>query len=167
MKEVIYAAYGSNLLKERFMAYIKGGVFEGKEYDGCEDKRDPVDLGWMYVPYRLYFAKESGRWDDKGIAFLTCEKEPDSEYHAIVRLWKITESQFEDIQKQEGKGWYNKILYLGEKDSLPIKTITGCWLNEINPPSERYLNIIKKGLKETTGWDDEKITDYLEKFIRR
>ncbi len=165
-RDLISVGFCVGVLKERFMAYIKGGMFEEKEYPGCKDKKDPVDLGWMYVPYRLYFAKQSGRWDNGGVAFLTCEKEPDPEYHAIVRLWKITESQFEDIQKQEG-GYYNKILYLGEKDGLPIKTITGCWLNKINPPSERYLNIIKKGLKETTGWDDEKITDYLEKFIRR
>ncbi len=167
MKEVIYAVYGSNLLKERFMVYIKGGVFEGREYPCCEDKTDPVDVGWMYVPYRLYFAKKSQRWDYKGVAFLTCKEEPNPDYHAIVRLWRITESQFEDIQEQEGKGWYNKILCLGEKDGLPIKTFTGCWLSDLNPPSERYLDIIKKGLKETTGWDNKKIMEYLGKFIKK
>ena len=50
MDKVIYAAYGSNLLKERFLVYIKGGEFEGKNYKGCKDKTDPVNLGWMYVP---------------------------------------------------------------------------------------------------------------------
>jgi len=50
MKYLIYAAYGSNLLKERFMRYIKGGKFEGfegKDYRGSSDKSEPKDLGWM------------------------------------------------------------------------------------------------------------------------
>jgi len=47
MKKVIYASYGSNLLKERFLYYIKGG-----EYKGCNDKSDPIEKGWMFIPYR-------------------------------------------------------------------------------------------------------------------
>ncbi len=164
MKHVIYAAYGSNLLKERFMVYIKGGLYRGEEYKGCEDKTEPISLGWMYVPHRLYFAKNSKRWNGKGIAFLTCEKESNPEYHAIVRLWKITEEQFECVHKQEGKGWYHEILTLGEKDGLTIKTFTGCWMDNINLPSEEYLDVIKKGLKETTGWTDQEIEKYLSKF---
>ena len=128
-------------------------------------KPPPVSLGWMYVPYRLYFAKESNKWNNQGVAFLTCEKEPNPEYHTIVRLWKITEEQFECVHEQEGKGWYNKILTLGEKDGLTIKTFTGCWMDEINLPSEEYLDIIKKGLKEATGWTDQEIENYLHKFI--
>lgn len=54
---------------------------------------------------------------------------------------------------------------MGERDGLIIKTITGCWENEINPPSERYLEIIKKGLKETTGWTDEQIEEYFKEFL--
>jgi len=54
---------------------------------------------------------------------------------------------------------------LGEKDGLTIKTFTGCWMNEINLPSEEYLDIIKNGLKETTGWMDQEIENYLHKFI--
>ncbi len=41
MSHVIYAAYGSNLLKERFLAYIKGGTFMGIHYEGCRDKTEP------------------------------------------------------------------------------------------------------------------------------
>jgi len=119
----------------------------------------------MYVPYRLYFAKESNKWNNQGVAFLTCEKEPNPEYHAIVKLWKITEEQFECVHEQEGKGWYCEILILGEKDGLIVKTFTGCWMDEINLPSEEYLDIIKNGLKETTGWMDQEIENYLHKFI--
>lgn len=168
MSELIYAAYGSNLLKERFMVYIKGGVYEGYEYKGSSDKTEPVSLGWEYVPYRLYFAKKSLRWDNKGVAFLSCKKETDKNYFAVVRLWKISKIQFEDIKEQEGKAWYNaelRLVELEEKYRIPVKTITGCWETEINEPSERYLEKIKSGLKETTGWDDRKIEEYIKKFL--
>ncbi len=165
MDYLVYAVYGSNLLRERFLAYIKGGEFEGREYSGCTDKTKPEDLGWRIVPYRLYFAKRSPRWDDKGVAFLSCEEEPNPEYHTVVRLWKIKQSQFECIWEQEGRGFYHKKLTLGEIDGMKIVTITGCHYQERNEPSERYLNVIRRGLKETTGWDDEKIEDYLRRFI--
>ena len=160
--KLIYAAYGSNLLKERLMVYIQGGVFQNREYEGCTDKTPPEDLGWQYVPYRLYFAKHSLRWNNGGVAFLSCEQESDPEHYAVVRLWKISESQFEDINKQEGI-WYNTILHIGKKDGFEIKTFTGCWTHELHKPCEEYLNIIKAGLKETTNWDDKKIDDYISK----
>ncbi len=162
---IIYAAYGSNLLKERFLVYMKGGEYKNHFYKGCKNKTEPIDRGWMYVPYRLYFAKESSKWENKGVAFLTCEKEEDKDYHALVRLWEIEEDQFDEIWEQEGKSWYHMKIYLGEKDGIKIYTITGCWLDEINPPSESYLQVIKDGLKETTNWDNDKIERYLKKFL--
>ncbi len=140
MQYLIYAAYGSNLFKERFMFYIKGGVFEGRHYNGSTDKSEPEDLGWIYVPHRLYFAKKSPRWDNKGVAFLSCEKESNSDYHAVVRLWKISEIQFKDIQQQEGKVWYKEVLFLGEKEGLKIKTITGSWVDEKHSLVKDTLN---------------------------
>jgi hypothetical protein len=56
--------------------------------------------------------------------FLSFEKETNPEYNAVVRLWKIKESQLEDLQKQEGKEWYGKIITLGEKDGLKILTLS-------------------------------------------
>ena len=165
MKKVLYAVYGSNLCWERFIYYIKSGEFEGHSYQGCNDKTEPEDYGQLFAPYRLYFAKESPRWDGKGVAFLTCEKEVDNEYHTLVRLWKITEEQFDCIWEQEGKPYYRKKLYLGEKDRIEIHTLTGCWLKEKNRPSEKYLHYIKLGLRETTGWTDEEIEKYISKFL--
>ena len=119
----------------------------------------------MFIPHRLYFAKRSSKWENKGVAFITSNKEPDEKYHTVVRLWEITEEQFYDIWEQEGKGFYPKKLYLGIKNDLEIYTITGDWIHEINPPSESYLDIIKRGLRETTGWNDEQIDNYLRKFL--
>lgn len=165
MRYLIYAAYGSNLLKERFMCYIKGGVFIGKEYTGCSDKSEPVDLGWMYIPHRLYFAKESRSWDKKGVAFLSIEREPNHEYYTVVRLWRISEGQFKEVQRQEGPDWYRDVITLGEKDGIEIKTITGPWENKKQRPSSEYIEVLKRGLKETTNWDDRKIEEYIKKFI--
>jgi len=109
VKQIIYAAYGANLCKERFMVYIDGGEYNRKQYKGCRDKTEPAECGWMYVPQRLYFAKESDNWGKSGVAFLDYKKESNSDYYTLVRLWKISEEQFEDIHKQEGKSWYNII----------------------------------------------------------
>lgn len=163
MNYLIYAAYGSNLLKERFMVYIKGGFYEGRQYQGSKDKTEPEDFGWIRVPHRLYFAKRSPRWDNKGVAFLSTEIETDPKYFAIVRLWKVSQEQFEDIKKQEGS-WYYKIFNLGQRDGLEIRTITGSYIEEINEPSKRYLDVIRRGLKETTKWTAEEIDEYLQRF---
>ena len=62
MEYVIYAAYGSNLLTERLLAYIKGESFRGITYHrGCPDKTEPVSLGWKRIPYRVYFGGYSYR----------------------------------------------------------------------------------------------------------
>jgi len=44
-----------------------------------------------------------------------------------LRLWKIKESQLEDLQKQEVKRWYDKIITLGEKNRLKILTFRVRW----------------------------------------
>lgn len=165
-KKILYAAYGSNMLRERFLVYIEGGIYRDREYKGCTDTTEPEDYGFMFVPYRLYFAKRSQLWNNGGVAFLSCKKTDKEEFHALVRLWKINESQFEEILAQEGKGWYHKILFFGEKNGYEVKTFTGCWENEINQPSEEYLEVIRLGIKETTGWDDEKIGNYIQTFLK-
>lgn len=138
MSYLIYAAYGSNLLKKRFMVYIKGGNFRNNAYKGSKDKSEPEDWGWTRVPYRLYFAKSSSLWDNKGVAFLSTKNEVNPEMFAVVRLWKISYQQFKDIQMQEGS-WYLYTLHLGCIGGLPILTITS--ENELthNLPSDNYL----------------------------
>lgn len=165
MEYVIYAAYGSNLLTERLLAYIKGESFRGITYHrGCPDKTEPVSLGWRKVPYRVYFGKYSGRWDG-GVAFLSPEMEPDREYHAVVRLWKMTREQYECVKSQEGES-YAKEISLGTLDGLEILTFTSEKKLNYNPPSKLYLDVLKEGLKEATGWTDEEIDKYWEKFLK-
>jgi len=165
-KYILYAAYGSNLLRERFYAYVLGGIFMGTKYSGCEDKTEPEDYGSIMVPHRLYFALSSPRWNNGGVAFLSLNNENDPYYHAVVRLWKVTRSQFEDIRMQEG-AWYDQILNLGKKDNMDIITFTGRkeFENQKNKPSASYLDIIRKGLIETKGYSIGECEQYLKKFI--
>lgn len=161
---LIYAAYGSNLLRERFMCYIKGGEFMNNVYKGSNDKTDPEEVGWIWVPYKLYFAKKSSKWCNGGVAFLSIKEEINPQCYSVVRLWKISLQQFVDLMSQEG-GWYNKVLCIGNLYGLDVLTITGDYLKEQNPPSQKYIEIIKKGLKETTNWEDNKILAYIFRRI--
>jgi len=38
-------------------------------------------------------------------------------------------------------------------------------MNELKVPSIKYLEVIKKGLEETTKWSKKEIENYLKKFI--
>ncbi|WP_418360254.1 hypothetical protein [Sphingobacterium detergens] len=70
-EKVWYACYSSNLLQERFLCYIKGGQPAGANtsYNGCDDKKLPIDSERMYIPTELYFANVSKNWNG-GIAFI-------------------------------------------------------------------------------------------------
>lgn len=162
---ILYAAYGSNILRERFYAYIMGGEFLGVEYSGCKDKTEPEDFGTILVPHRIYFAKSSKRWNNGGVAFLSLKEEKDPYYYALVRLWKINRYQFDDIQAQEG-AWYSEIMNLGKK-KYDIITFTGKmdFEKEKNPPSDEYLQIITKGLIQVKGFSVGECDQYLKKFI--
>ena len=93
------------------------------------------------------------------------EMEPDSEYHAVVRLWKMKLEQYECVKSQEGES-YAKEIKLGTLDGLEILTFTSEKKLNYNPPSKLYLDVLKEGLKETTGWTDEEIDKYWEKFLK-
>ena len=131
---VWYAAYGSNINRERFMEYI----------NECTDKTEPKEDRPYMIPYELYFASAVGRWERKGVAFINDEKA------GITwgRAYKITMEQFKQIQEKEGCK-YEKQLQLGEIDNLPIYTFTSPFVRgDIKEAGESYLNVIKNGLKE-------------------
>lgn len=72
MKYVWYASYGSNLNRDRFLCYIKGGKPKGSEKAeiGCEDKALPIKEATYIMHYPLYFAKSAVRWQNQGVAFI-------------------------------------------------------------------------------------------------
>lgn len=168
MKEdlVWYASYGSNLLRDRIMCYINGGVckYNGRDYlDGCKDKREPICDKPVMLPYKMYFGNPSSSWGPGGVSFLNRD-EPGETYG---RMYLIRKSQFETIWKLESKGsdWYNFRIHLNENepDEIPIYTVTNIGKLDDYKPSDKYINVVARGLKETypeLSW--EKIDEYLE-----
>ena len=152
-----YACYGSNLSSERFTYYLKGGIYGNKHYTGCSDQRQWKETQWCKVNGKMYFAKQSPRWNNGGVAFYTSK----AKGQTIMRLYKITRDQLEEIKIQEG-AWYDDIKYLGfAEDGYPIYTITSKKLQPQNAPSAKYSALIFKALTEEYGMTDTNASSYL------
>lgn len=162
-----YACYGSNLLKERFMYYIGGGVcrFNGTRYRGCTDQSEPLDDRPCIVKHELYFGNSSSKWDDGGVAFLN--KVRNENVLTLGRMYLISEDQFKEVQEQEGLGWYNEVLDLGMEDGVPVKSFTHSSLFSRNIPSEKYIGVVKAGISESyPGKSSREIIDYLYECMK-
>ncbi len=182
---VWYASYGSNLCSRRFMGYIEGGQPDdvSSSHPGCRDKTPPKDDQPIKISYPLYFAKQSPRWDGKGVAFIGLKKEETDV--TLGRMYLITEQQFIDVVSQENdeakisidfqkakqrgsmvfhESWYGNLVYLGEQDGFPIYTFTSdknIAMETPVAPSPQYLQEIISGLKEVYPVTDEDIVKYL------
>lgn len=159
-----YVGYGSNLCHERFVHYVKGGGFRlgGKPCIGCRDKTFLNESKPIKIPHGLFFANNAQWWENGGVAFLSLEPELDENNYTYGRMWKITRKQFSDVWDQEGRGWYDKELNLGQdNDSIPIVTITSSNKLESNTPSDNYLKTMSIGLKETYHLDKKTTLEYL------
>ncbi|MDT8861230.1 hypothetical protein N0O92_13390 [Alkalihalobacillus sp. MEB130] len=182
---VWYASYGSNLNRERFLCYIQGGKPEGsdKEEIGCQDPSLPLKEATHLLEYPLYFAMNSKRWQNQGVAFIGIHQ--DNRYKTYSRKYLITVGQFMDVVKQENNGieldinlkeietkgyktvrnsWYGTIMYLGSEDGHPIFTFTSSWdLNvDFIKPSLEYLRMIIGGLRTYIELGEAEIIDYLK-----
>jgi hypothetical protein len=179
-----YASYGSNILEQRFLCYIQGGrpVGSTKTYSGSSDKTPPLRKEQIIINMELYFAGSSSVWDNGGIAYIAPSL--NSSFKTLGRMYLISKQQFLDLLNQEAfnlksipinfnkaisdkslifdsNSLYNTIIFLGMKDGFPIFTLTAKGkVHEANKPSESYLKIIIKGLKETYQLNDEEIRDY-------
>lgn len=189
--EVWYASYGSNMCRERLLAYLLGGRPEGarRSYVGSRTPAEPVDDITLELPGRLYFAGESPTWGG-GVAFY----DHDEPGPTVARAYRITTGQFADIAAQEmhrlpepgdpieevivggletgrheaGPGHYETLIEVGRHDGLPILTFTAPHGYDAVPhskPSAAYRAMLAQGLRESRGWSDERIDDYLEAAI--
>jgi hypothetical protein len=183
--KVWYACYGSNILEENFLCYIKGGQPKGAKriYEGCKDNTLPADYEDFYICSELYFAKESGNWDNGGVAFVRTLFEP--QVSTIGRIYLVTKGQLIDIARQETNtktelaidfdktiedgsyifkrlSWYGNLLYLGQQYEYPIFTLTN--ESDLQPsirPSKSYIKTISYGIKEAHKFDDKTVFEYL------
>lgn len=145
---VWYAAYGSNLHRDRFLHYIAGGRPDGsaRVYDGCTDTTLPTDdIPIRFAGARPHFALTSWVWGG-GIAFLDAQH--DESAHGLGRAYEIAIAQFDDVLAQEnglptarsspvaldgalttgravvGNGAYETIVHLGDFAGAPVLTFT-------------------------------------------
>lgn len=184
MDEVWYASYGSNVNKERFLCYIRGGKPLGSRdvEIGCRDQSLPKGDQPILLPFPLYFAEDSKRWGGAP-AFIGHQRV--EENLTLGRMYRITKEQFLDVVNQENGGaecqldletvkrngaqtflpsWYGHIVYVGDQDGLPIYTFTAPWSWEearFSRPSKEYLCTIIEGITQCYDLEDDQLVDYL------
>lgn len=179
MANVWYLSYGSNMLEERFLCYIKGLTFKGNGYkeEGCRDKTLPRAARNIKIKNDLYFAKASPRWSHMGVAFIGESQEGQAQTYA--RMYLIDQDQFEDVVKQENRmavtdvlaidydrlrregsqvlfegRFYGKLLFIGMAEGCPIYTFTCPSQCEMyRQPSPAYLVSIMTGIYHNYGQD--------------
>lgn len=146
MRHIWYVAYGSNLSRERFHHYLRGGRPHGndREYPGCRDTSDPLDSFGLLIKGGVYFAGRSSAWR-AGMAFY----DPEAPGKVAVRTYLITVEQFVDVLAQEtrrspgmaldlapafsgqrysnGVGGYPILVRLGACRGVPLVTFTRDW----------------------------------------
>jgi hypothetical protein len=176
---VWYIAYGSNMSAARFNCYISGGRPRGgrRIYVGCRDKSWPQRDVALHLAGGLAFAGESKVWGG-GIAFYR----PTADGELAARAYLVTFGQLSDVVAQEtwrpvesdltlggggGRHWplpsrtYSTLLHVGDRDGVPMMTIT-CLLDlESTTPSAAYLRTMLDGLDETFGWTADERVEYL------
>jgi hypothetical protein len=183
--KVWYACYGSNMLEDRFLCYIKGGQPKGAKtiYEGCTEKTLPTDHQDFHIPSELYFAKNSATWDNGGVAFIKSKSQ--TKESTLARIYLITKGQLIDIARQETNtkndlsldfesainqghyifkhpSWYGNLIYLGVQNSYPIFSLTNeNDLQITTKPNANYLKTIINGIKETHNLENKSILTYL------
>lgn len=176
--KVWYAAYGSNLSRERFDVYLRGGRPEGAThtYPGCRDPSDPSDDIADELDAQLAFGGFSQTWGG-GVAFIRDQ----AGARTKVRLYLLTLEQFEDVVAQEnwivpgtvtiepateqvvldGDHTYRLVIPLGTRDGLPLLTVSQLPVTEVAEPTAAYLLHIATGLRASHGLDTDEVVAYL------
>jgi hypothetical protein len=177
---VWYAAYGSNLSRERFDIYLHGGTPRGAThtYPGCRDNSAPTDDLADEIPAELAFGGTSVTWGG-GVAFLG----PQPDATAKARLYLLTIEQVADVIAQEnwlepgtveiddlmadrtttlpGSHMYGTVVALHRRDSVPVLAVSQDPGTPPSAPTAAYLRHIADGLRESHAMSDEEIAAYL------
>ncbi len=140
---VWYAAYGSNLSRERFACYVQGGTPAGaaRTYTGCRDRTPPHDTTPLRIRGLLRFGGES-LVRGGGRAYLA----PDVPGEVIGRGYLIRAEQLDDLVDQER--YYDTRALVGHRDGLPVVALTSSETHEAAAPSAAYLRTILDGLTD-------------------
>jgi len=192
---VWYVSYGSNMSADRLACYIEGGLPPGgsRANPGARDRTRPTRSVPVDLPGRLYFAGESSQWGG-GMAFYDHAATSDAAAGTAARGYLVTAGQFADIAAQEmyrvpqdgdpleeivlgsleggrhevGPGRYETLVEVGRHEDVPLLTFTaphGVHHVEHTVPSDAYLDAVRLGLRESRGWDDERLATYLDSVV--
>jgi hypothetical protein len=103
LKLVWYASYGSNLKRERFMCYIKGGTPKGstraRPYAGCRNKIDPR-LPADIPAIRTLFRWSIPNMEKRRYSFYSRSRNI-GRTPTLGRTYLITDEQFNQVVMQE------------------------------------------------------------------
>jgi hypothetical protein len=182
VQRIWYIAYGSNLSRERFCYYLRGGRPDGAErdYPGCRDTSDELESFGLLITGGLYFAGRSSGWRG-GMAFY----DPEAPGEVAARAYLITAEQFVDVLAQEtlrspgmaldltpafrgdrysnGVGGYSILVRVGCRRGVPLVTFTRDRrsASTLVAPTVLYLAAMATGLREAHGWSLTQIDRYL------
>lgn len=187
---VWYVSYGSNMSQARLLSYLEGGTPVGgsRRNPGARDRTLPSRDAAVDLPGALYFAGESQQWGG-GVAFYDHEAVDRGPTHA--RAYLVTVEQFADIAAQEmyrepgpgdpveqvlldgfadrhevGPGRYETLVEVGRLDGHPMLVFTAPGGIDAVPhrlPAPAYADTLAAGLRESRGWDDERVAAYLRR----
>lgn len=191
MALVWYVSYGSNMSAARLTCYLEGGCPPGgsRVNPGARDRALPVRSVPVDLPGTVYFAGESPQWGG-GVAFYDHE----TPGFTAARGYLVTAGQLADIAAQEmyrvpvdgdpleevllapldggrhtlGPGRYETLLEVGSIDGHPLLTFTsphGVAHVAHTRPAPAYLETVAAGLRESRGWDDDRIAAYLDSVL--
>ncbi len=181
-----YAAFGSNLLRERFLVYLTGGTIPGsttgKVQAGARNPALPSGDQPFAIQRTMVFAGASPQWGNGGTAAVDHDQDPTTP--TLGRAFRISLSQFEDVVAQENRlaappsidlaaavagEWldvspnkYGRVALVGRIEDEPVLTITtlGRPAN-LTPAHNSYLAIMASGLEQTWGLGPPEAAEYL------
>lgn len=180
---VWYAAYGSNMARSRFLAYLGGSRVPGAEggHAGARDGSEPLADEPCRFDRSIRFTGHSKRWLGAPAVLDHAATSPG----ALGRRYLVTRQQFEDVVAQEnrrparripiesltvgavtatGRSSYAGLLLLGFDGSIPVMTFTSPRRPEkatLAAPSGAYLATIARGITESHPLTASEVAEYL------
>jgi len=172
---VWYVSYGSNLLAERFEAYLLGGSVAGldRRYPGGVSTGPASAERAVVLGGRLRLGLDAPQWGGGGVAFW----DPDGVgYGVLARAWRVRLEQYLELVHLENggthrvaspwrqellsdgsalidDGWYGRLVLAGHLDGAPALSFTHPRPGRLPPrsPSPRYAGVVARGLVQTFG----------------
>ena len=169
---VWYVAYGSNLLEDRFLAYLVGcdDARPWGPHRGAADPTSPSGDRRVVGPHPVFFGGHSRRWDG-GCCFCTVEAPPKGRLPVVGRAWRITwdqlaaevaqenglptaEASLPDHPPGDGEavrvldGMIDLLVGMAPMDGEPACALASSTPPPAGPPSTSYRAVLAAGMAE-------------------